>query len=401
MYTINSVKRKQKTMKQQRLSRLSQQLRTTLVLVLALALVAAGVGLPRLVYAEPTLQEQIRILQEENNANKSAVANLLAQATGYQNAIDQLQGQINQLQAQINQNEAEKASLERQIIELQQQLEQQKDVLGENIKAMYVGDTMSTIEMLATSKNLSEFVDKSAYRNAVQRKVQDTLARITALQNELGTKKSQIEILLESLQSQRATVDTARAEQANLLAMNQQQQADFNAKTQSNQAKINQLNAQIAAQARANSIRPDGGYYFLRFPGNAQAFDPSGYPYQNYGFNMSTAPGCGNYGPPFGQRDATDRWGYCTRQCVSYAAWAVEASGRSAPMNYGSAASWVGAAPSSIVYRTPEPGDVAISTAGTWGHAMYVEQVDGNRMLVSQYNQQLTGEFSYQWRNWR
>jgi len=110
---------------------------------------------------------------------------------------------------------------------------------------------------------------------------------------------------------------------------------------------------------------------------------------------MSTAPGCVD-------NDGPDKWGYCTRQCVSYAAWAVEASGRSAPRYYGNAKNWVDAAYRNgvEVSRTPQPGDVAISTSGTWGHAMYVERVEGARIYVSQYNAGLDGEFSYQWRNY-
>lgn len=374
---------------------------STIVLVAAIVMLFAASCAPQIVGANPTLQDQVRALQQENAANRSVLSDLMQVATSYQNAIDQLQGQINQLQRQINDSEAQKASLEQQIADLKVELARQKNVLGENIKAMYVGDTMSTIEMLAVSKNLSEFVDKSAYRNAIQRKVQDTLVSINKLQDELSAKVKQIELLLASLQSQRAQVSSAKTEQAKLLAMNQSQQAEFNAKTVANQAKINQLNAQIAAQASANNIRPDGGYYFIRFPGNANAFDPGDYPYINAGFNMSTAPGCGNVGPPYGERDATDRWGYCTRQCVSYAAWAVEASGRNAPMNYGSAKNWINKAPASYIHRTPEAGDVAISTSGTWGHAMYVEAVNGNSMTVSQYNQQLTGRFSYQTRTWK
>ena len=111
---------------------------------------------------------------------------------------------------------------------------------------------------------------------------------------------------------------------------------------------------------------------------------------------MSTAPGCVD-------NDGPDRWGYCTRQCVSYAAWAVERSGRNAPMYYGNAKDWVWAAQRDgvpVYTSNPQPGDVAISTAGTWGHAMYVESVSGSQIYISQYNAQLQGEYTTQWRNW-
>ncbi len=369
-----------------------------LLVVVAFLFLVSSISVTRIVQAQ-SLEDQVQALQQENRSNKAAVKNLVATATSYQNAISQLQAQIDQLQGQINQQEAQKSLLEQQIQQQQAELDRQRKVLGENIKAMYVNGDMTTIEMLATSKDLSEFVDKETYRNAVQHKIQETMAKIAKLQNELNAKKKQIEVLLASLQSQRSVVDASRAEQARLLSMNQQQQAEFNDRTKNNQAKIEELNRQIAAQRAANSsgIVPDGGMYFIRFPGAVHAFNPGNYPYKNAGFSMQLAP-CSFYDS---YPDSPDGWGYCTRQCVSYAAWAVGASGRSIPINYGNAKDWVGRAPASYVFRTPQPGDIAISTAGTWGHAMYVEAVDGNRIYVSQYNQQLTGQFSYQWRVWR
>jgi hypothetical protein len=219
------------------------------------------------------------------------------------------------------------------------------------------------------------------------------ITKIAELQNELNAQKAQIQQLLATEQQQNAQIADAQAKQQQLLAYNQSQQAVYNTQVAQNKQKLNAL---IAAQLAANNSL-SASYYFIRFPGSASR-DPQGgsYPYVNYPFSMSTAPGCVD-------GDGPDQWGYCTRQCVSYAAWAVAYSGRDAPMFWGNAKDWVRAAyRAGIPVHTsdPEPGDVAISTAGTWGHAMYVEQVSGNQIYVSQYNQQLTGRFSTQWRTW-
>jgi surface antigen len=258
---------------------------------------------------------------------------------------------------------------------------------------MYVDGQPTTIEMLASSNNLSEFFDKEAYRVDVQTKIQSTLLKIADLQKQLKSQKDQVDQLLAEQASQRAQLDGARAQQAGMLTYNQGQQSNYNAQTASNQARLQQL---IEEQRRANGNT--ASYYFLRFPGTVASHDTSvnDYPYAGAGFGMSTAPGCVD-------NDGPDQWGYCTRQCVSYAAWAVERSGRAAPRYYGNAKDWVNAARNSgvgVYTANPKPGDVAISTAGTWGHAMYVEQVNGNQILVSQYNQQLTGQYSTQWRTW-
>jgi peptidoglycan hydrolase CwlO-like protein len=361
--------------------------------VVVIVLVTAGANvIPRIMpQASADANGEIQRLQAENAVNNDAVAQLKDQAVSYQDAIVRLQSQINSVQAQININSADQARIRANITANEQELVRQRSILGENIRVSYVDGKISTIEMLATSKNLSDFVDKEEYRTTIKNKIQSTLVQINDLQNKLKEDNIRVTKLLEEQQQQRATLASARGEQTSMLSYNQSQQANYNQKTKDNQARIASL---IAAQRRANNST-DGGYYFLRFEGESKAFNPASYPYKNAGFSMSTAPGCVD-------NDGPDQWGYCTRQCVSYAAWAVEASGRTAPRYYGNAKNWVAAAYARgvEVSRVPQPGDIAISTAGTWGHAMYVEKVEASRIYVSQYNAGLDGEFSYQWRNY-
>lgn len=382
---------KNMTQKQQN-GRITSRLKHLVLLVIASLLVVGATAIPN-VTADP-LDDQIRILQQENANNRAAVADLLKTATNYQNAIAQLQGQIDQLQGQINNSIAEQADLQAKIEEGQRELDRQRHVLGADIKAMYVDGDISTIEILATSKDLSDFVDKETYRNAVQKKIQETLKKITILQSELKVKKERVELLLKEQQAQQTSLSANRAEQARLLSLNKQQQSEFNQKTKDNQSRIDDL---IAQQIKANDS--PSGYYFIRFPGGVGDHDVTvdDYPYKNAGFSMQLGPCSHSDSYP----DAPDRWGYCTRQCVSYTAWAVERSGRAAPKFYGSAKNWISAAPASYIHRDPQPGDVAITTGGTWGHAMYVEKVDGDRIYVSQYNQRLDGKYSTQWRTFR
>jgi peptidoglycan DL-endopeptidase CwlO len=360
----------------------------TLSLLAVSVVLAGGFVLPRV--NATSISEQIDTLERENATNYDIVASLRDQARSYQDAINQLQAAINSLQIQIDANTVEQNRLQNEITAAELELGRQRQVLGENIKVMYLEGQISTLEMLASSKDLSEFVDKQQYRTIVQDKIKTTLDTITALKLKLKSQKEQIEALLNQQQAQRASMAASREEQNNLLAYNQNQQQAYNQKTKENQKKIDAL---IAAQRRAN-FSADGGYYFLRFPGAVQGFNPDNYPYKNAGFGMSPY-GCAD-------NDGPDVWGYCTRQCVSYAAWAVEASGRSAPRGYGNAKDWVAAAYAIgiPVYRTPQAGDVAISTSGFWGHAMYVESVSGNSFVTSEYNTYLTGTLSYQTRSY-
>lgn len=337
-----------------------------------------------------SIQEQINTLEQQNEHYQNQVDQLQNQATSYKDAIEKLQAKISALQGKINANAAEQARLKKEIAKAEAELKKQRNLLGQNIRAMYLEGDISTLEMLASSNDLSEFLNKQQYRSAVEDKITQTLTRINKLKLQLKEQSAQIEALLKKQQAQQAELTASHSEQANLLSFNESQQAKYNERTRNNQAKIDDL---IAQQRQAN-FNPDGGYYFLRFPGTVKDFNPNNYPYRNAGFGMSPGPGCVD-------NDGPDAWGYCTRQCVSYAAWAVLASGRSAPMYYGNARDWVAEAYARgiPVYRNPQPGDVAISTSGFWGHAMYVESVSGNSFNTSEYNTYLTGRLSYQTRS--
>lgn len=358
------------------------------------AILAVGLTVSSL---QPTqadsLQDQIDRLAAENELNEQALTNLSAQATSYQDAIKRLQGEITMLNGQIADNQAKQAALQEEIRLKQIELDKQKSYLADNLKAMYVKEQMSTVEMLATSKNLSDFIDAETYRGAVQTKIQNTLTEITKLQNQLSEQKVQVERLLADQRFQQSQLVAVQAEQDRLLALNVAEQAAYNAKTAANQNKIDEL---IAEQARLNSPNIVAELYFLRFPGKANGFNPAAYPHKDGAFSMRDGPCMDGDGP--------DQWGYCYRQCVSYAAWAVQASGRTAPKYYGDAKSWVLAAWRDrvpVYTANPQPGDVAISTAGNWGHAMYVEKVNGNQIYVSQYNAELTGRYSTAWRTFK
>lgn len=355
--------------------------RKTLVILASFLLVGAPI-----VHAvtNQDLQLQIDSLNQQNAQNQQTLNGLSLEANNYEDAVNKLDAQINTLQQQIVANQNKQIDIQNQIVIAQAELEQQKKVLGENIKAMYLEGDISTLEVLASSGNLSEYVDKEQNHNAVQVKVANTLAKINDLKQQLLSQKNAIDALLTQQQAIKSKLAQDEYQQSQLLAYTQGQKDAYNQQIKTNNSKI----ADLRAQQIALNIPKGSG---------ALSHDPNNgfYPYANYPFSMSLGSGCTD-------GDGPDKWGYCTRQCVSYAAWAVERSGRNAPMYYGNARDWVWAANRDgipVFTSNPQPGDVAISTAGTWGHAMYVEAAGDGQIYVSQYNVQLDGQYTTQWRS--
>src|SRR5690606_36084514 len=88
------------------------------------------------------------------------------------------------------------------------------------------------------------------------------------------------------------------------------------------------------------------------------------------------------------------RGNYGFRNCTDYVAWKIRSQGGNLPSGLGNAKEWVDTAASWRVTNSPSEGYAAVSTSGTYGHVMYVEQVlDNGSIIVSDYNRAGTGKY--------
>jgi surface antigen/peptidoglycan hydrolase CwlO-like protein len=365
-------------LKQKQIVQRLYPMRPVVAAILLVGLIGSAVVVHATIAHADKYDEQINALSADNAAKAGVVNGLQSQAGSYQAQIAQYQSQIDSIQSAINANEAKQADLQQQITDKQNQVNQQKAYLAEDIRTMYLDGQLSTIEELATSKNLSDYVDKEEYRTSVQNKIDTTIKQIAALQKQLEQQKKQLDDLVNSQKEQNAQLASKRGEQQQLLSYNESQQAAYNSQIKSNSATIAELRRQ---QLAANS----------RFIGGGAA---------------GTGPTCGGGYPSAWcnapQDSVLDSWGMYNRECVSYTAFRVAASGRYMPgwgwAARGNANQWPSNAQSAGIPMDygggARPGDVAISTAGAFGHAMYVESVSGGSVFVSQYNAALDGRYS-------
>jgi surface antigen len=287
------------------------------------------------------------------------------------------------------------------IAEYEKKINEEKVILGQLIQLKYIDDDMSMLEMMASSNNLHEFVEKEQYNVSVQDKIHETTDRIQALKKEQEGQKALTEQLLADNRAMQAQLTGEKQEVANLLAMNQQQQAQYtasisttsvqitdlqrqqaeeNLRFQREQARLAELARQKAAAQRANGQAPPPP---VAAPAGVRPVNGRAYPYAN-------APW---------PNEISDPWGMYQRQCVSYTAWAVTASGRRMPYwgGRGNAKQWDDNARAAgiPVDGNPRPGDVGVRNAGTYGHVVYVDAVNGDGSItISQYNAAWTGTFS-------
>lgn len=339
-------------------------------LFILIGLVTVSAGSTSIVHASH-LNGQINQLQQQNQQSDASQNVLENEAASLSAKIATLQAEIAGLESQIRDNQTKNDEIQKQIAAAEEELAKQKKLLGENIKQMYLEGDISTIEMLASSKDLSEFMDRQAYRSAIQDKIKTSLDRVTTLKLELKTQKEKLDKLIADQQHMQSQLDSQRAENNRLLSLNQDQQAAIEGQIKQNNSKIVELRRQ---QASENARIFSGGV-------------PQG------------VPGGGGYPGKwaFAPMDSIiDSWGMYNRECVSYTAWKVWSTGRYMPYwgGRGNAKQWDDNARAEgiPVDGNPRAGDVAISNAGIYGHTMYVEEVYGDGSIrVSDYNQQWDG----------
>lgn len=335
-------------------------------------------------------EAQINRLNQASEDNREARSGLQTQATSLQDQIAQLDAEIGGLERQIIANQTERAELKVKIAKTKEEIAQQKIVLQQNVRAIYIEGNISTMEMLVASDTIGDYLDKEQYREVIQEKINDMIDQINALQAKLEQQKVRVEKLISDQQTMQARLTNQKAEQARLLTLNKSQQQEHNKQIKSNNAKVAELRRQQAAENARLAASSAGGGYTAGSGVNCGG----GYP--------GDTPGpWGRWGCNYPIDNAVDTWGMYNRQCVSYTAFRVANSGRHMPYwgGYGNAKNWddnARAAGIPVDY-SPRAGDVAVSNAGYYGHVMYVEQVSNGSILVSDYNQQWDGRYRQYW----
>ncbi len=387
-----SVSKNKKTMvKQQNPHKLIRLLKRSPSLGLAVVMcvmLISGVG-QKLVHAVSCssvsdCQAQINNLNSQNSQAQQTVGSLQSQAQSYQGAIDALTAQISSVQAQLSANQAKQASLEQQITANEQEITAKKATLADDVKTMYIDGQMTTIEELATSQNLSDFVDKQQYQAVVQNQLDAIIQQINTLQAQLQSQKLQVTGLISTEQAQNSQLANAQAQQQQLLSYNQSQQDAYNQQIAADNSNISSLKARLAA---LNTV-------------SGQSINASGNCGGGYPASATNQNG-GHWGCDYGQDSNVDNWYMDNRECVSYTAYMAYTKYGVSTYGWGNAYQWITAAESHgyTVDQTPAAGTIAIrnidyNVAGDVGHAMYVDSVNSDGSItVQEFNEYYNGTY--------
>lgn len=318
--------------------------------------------------------DQINAIQLEINKYQSEANRLAGQARTLEAELAKLNNEKATIQSQIDLTQAKHDKLVVDIEQTEKDIETNKDALGYTLTDMYIDGNITPLEMLASSKNIADYLDKQEYQASVRDSLVETIDKVEKLKKQLEQQKKEVEDVLADQKVQKEALVKKEQEQQRLIAQTRGEESTFQGLIRNQSASIAKLREQQAAALAAR---------FNFTPGSGPACG-GGYPGQWCNAPMDTL---------------IDSWGMYNRECVSYTAFKVAASGRHMPYwgGVGNANQWdENARAAGIpVNGTPAVGAIAQTDAGPWGHVMYVESVNGDGTItVSQYNADMRGTYS-------
>ncbi len=365
MLKYNSMKRRSTTP-------VSTSFTTKAVLVAASVLMAvsAPMMVARTVGAD-NFDEKIAAVQKKIDEYNAQASKLADKRETLENQLAKLNNEKARIQAQIDLSEAKAKKLADQITKSELQIAQNQDALGSLMADIALDEDVSTIEMLASSDNIGDFLDKQTYQATVQQNLTDTIKKINKLKDRLQKQKKDVEEILAGQRRARSALAAKEAEKAQLISQTKGQESAFqklSSKAKKERAELQrQQQAAIAAASGGNEIYLGGG-------------GAGGYP---WGSGCYVDQYLYSHGGPNG--DGTDPLGYACRQCTSYAAYKVL-------QHTGRAYRWLGNAnmwPNSFSNKgsTPRANSVGVISSGQYGHVVWIDSVNGDGTVnISQYN---------------
>lgn len=303
--------------------------------------------------------DQIAALKAQIAQNQAQANSLQSQADTLNNKVAGLNAQIAQNQAQLQLSQTKYSQLNDQIAALEQKLAAKKALLGEAIRTLYLEAQVTPIEVLASSNNFSDYIDRQQYLQSIRSNVENTMADITALKAQAEQQRQEQSNLIAQQKALSSELNSQRNEVANLLAETKGQESAYQGLVSQNNQKLSAVVAARAAAIKSGQLKVSGG-------------------------------GCGSYPDQWchaAQDSVQTIYGYPNRECTSYAAWRRSQIGKSLGGNWGNAGDWYANANDS----GPHVGDVIVwpyghPYASQFGHVAVVESVSSDSITFSQYN---------------
>lgn len=334
--------------------------------IVAIAILMAAAGSMQFfqtpqAYAD-VYDDKIAALNRQIAAYNAETARLAKEADSLQKQLSVLANQKATIQAHIDTNQAKHDKLQQEIAASEQEIVINRDALGETLADMYVDDSISPLEMLASSNTISDFIDKQEQRATIRDNLSKTIEEIKALKAKLEKDRKEVAAILEDQKAQRTILANKESERQTLLAQTKGSESAYRKLISNKKDQIAEIRAEQAAVAAAIANGANGA-------SGGSASNVSNYPfYPN---------GCGFI---------NDGYGYYRCQCGSYVAYRLADDSRNRGFSsLGHAYNWWNYG-KTIRQGNVARGDVIVWLNGPYGHVMFVESVSGGMIYFTDFN---------------
>lgn len=310
-------------------------------------------------YPYGCVTQACREAADRASASEARAKELATYANTLEGVVARLNAEIVALEDEIARNQAIANDLNEQIVLNTEKLNLQQVALAKMLVEMYHEPETDALTMLASSHSLSDFAEKQSRQNNAQTQVTLSAKAIRTLKEDLEKQKTSVDALIASTEISRNEVAARRNEQAALIARYKDDSAAYQRDSEEARQIMQQEIAAEIAKYNSGGVVGEG---YNSYPWANQC------PRSNLAFITVGGYVC---------------------QCTSYAGWKVQERWGYTISSWGNAYSWGNSATRAgfVVNNTPAPHTVAFSTAGEWGHVMWVESVNANGTInLSEYN---------------
>ncbi len=310
-------------------------------------------------YPAGCVSQACREAADRAEASEANARQAAENAQTLEGEVQRLNSEIAALEDEIAMNQAIAEDLAAQIEVNENKLSLQQAALAKLLVDMHFEESTDAISLLASSSSLGDLAEKQTRQTNVKNQVTSSADTIKKLKEELESQKASIDALIASAETTRGVIANRRAEQQALI---ERYQNDSAAYEQDAAAARETMQREIAEEiARYNS----GGVV--------------GEGYNSY---------------PWADRCPQDNVGYIVVggyvcQCTSYAGWKAQEFWGIYISAWGNAKDWGNTATrlGYVVDDQPAPHSIAFSTAGIYGHVMWVESINANGTInLTEYN---------------
>jgi peptidoglycan DL-endopeptidase CwlO len=318
-------------------------------------------------------EEELARFQEMQQKEKQKADTYSVDIKKTQQQIDSVRNSIQSLEGNIQSKEATISSTSKDIEDKSNKLNQFNQELNNSLAQLYELTNLSSVEVMADNKNISHYVDRTEYLQALQDRIISNIEQMSQIKADLEKTRAKLEDEKNTLARLKGEQEAKNAQ----LASEQKQKYTLLNSAKANEAKYQELVQKLANEK--DSISKE--IYELRKKMSKQS--------------REVYVG-GTSGYPWSAINSADPWLFLTRQCTSYAAWkwnvVYKRPWDNTRPGQGSAWNWPALARDQgyRVVSTPQAGAIVSWDRGPampYGHVAIVESVNSDGTInVSEYN---------------